>query len=598
MRCLTIGGRGMRQILVACLTHSFAMAVAAEELEMKEDSGLNYQTSWVGNSFGGDGAWVQNFIIHMGVKDDGTVYTWSHWDEGGRRYGHYRDGEVVGNENLEPNSLKTIDAQGRQWEIVVEWVEPENNERDILPQHIERDGREVDFPGLHEPTAIATANDGTLMIACSGTSPRQQILFYDISDPDRPQLVRELGERGGIRAGTPGEVTPTKFWGIRGIGMDAQDNVYVGISEMGTVIRSLTLDGELNWEIYGLFFCDLAYPDPSNDARTIWGIQERFEMDYGRTEPGSEANWTHYTLDRQTWPDDPRGLTFVKQQGEHGLTSPQIVYLEGERFMFVGGMFASNFINIFRWDGEIAVPSGLIMQWDGPLYRTTLSWPPDRPEGTFIWRDLAGDGQYDASEYRPNTELVRPGPFWVDTAGDIWMPYGFFRYHFQGLDEHGNPIYSADAVTRMDVPEPVQQPARVWYDRQRDILVVAEQGQNMRHLDEVFIYHGYLAGNDDDPVRFTPGAGDKAGTMAAAGDFVFTGGWQERGRIWINRMSDGQEVGVLEPGPEVGGVEATGWIDLLTGIAAHRRDNGEYIILVEENYRGKSLMYRWRPEGQ
>jgi hypothetical protein len=44
-----------------------------------------------------------------------------------------------------------------------------------------------------------------------------------------------------------------------------------------------------------------------------------------------------------------------------------------------------------------------------------------------------------------------------------------------------------------------------------------------------------------------------------------------------------------------GGVANTGWIDLLTGINAFKRGDGEYLVFVEENYKAKSLIYRWRP---
>jgi hypothetical protein len=83
--------------------------------------------------------------------------------------------------------------------------------------------------------------------------------------------------------------------------------------------------------------------------------------------------------------------------------------------------------------------------------------------------------------------------------------------------------------------------------------------------------------------------------VAVAGDYVFSGGWKERGRIWINKLADGQPVGVFEPGPTVGGVENTGWIDVLTGITAYKRKDGEYLVFVEEDYKAKSLIYRWRP---
>jgi hypothetical protein len=284
----------------------------------------------------------------------------------------------------------------------------------------------------------------------------------------------------------------------------------------------------------------------------------------------------------------------VKQQGEHGLTSPQVVYLKGKRFMFVGGMFASNFINIFRFEDEMAIPSGLIMQWENAIYRTDQSWPPNKPKGTCIWRDQNGDGDYQADEFAANTPNVHPGPFWVDKSGNIWMAYGFFRYDFQGLDARGNPIYQANKITVMEPPKGIKKIARVWYDLDSDTLIVADEGSDMRHISRVFICKKYLAGNRD-TISFTPSAGSEAGCVTAAGDYVFTGGWNERGRIGVNRMSDGASVGIFDPGPAVGGVENTGWIDILTGISAFKRANGEYLVFVEEDYKAKALLYRWKP---
>ena len=262
--------------------------------------------------------------------------------------------------------------------------------------------------------------------------------------------------------------------------------------------------------------------------------------------------------------------------------------------MFVGGMFASNFINIFRYDGEIAIPAGLIMQWEHSLYRTDLKWPPERPKKTFIWRDKNGDGDYQSHEYESNSDRIKPGPFWVDKKGNIWMAYNFFRYDCQGLDEKGNPIYRADKITVLDPPQGVKKVARVCYLDDSDTLIVADEGDDMRHISRVFICKDYLAGNRK-TVSFVPGAGKEAGCVTAVGDYVFTGGWKERGRIWINRLSDGQKVGVFDPGSTVGGVKNTGWIDILTGITAYHRKSGEYLVFVEEDYKAKSILYRWRP---
>jgi len=566
--------------------NTLAAAIAAEP--------HHYSVSWVGNSFSGaSNKWVQNFFIHTKVQPDGTVNTWSHWDEGGKKFGVYKNGDVIGNTNVNPNSLETRDKLGRLWKLEVTYTDPKHQEWEFTPKGITCEGAAVTFPDLFQPMALALANDGQLMVADSGTGPRQQVLFYNVSDSAKPKLTRAFGDRGGIASGKPGEITPTKFWGIRGLGMDAAGNLYVAMSEQGSVLRSFTPDGKLHWELHGEFFCDVACADPADDAATVWGIQERYAMDWSKP-PGRDSKWVGYTLNRNKYPNDPRGLMHVKQQGEHGLTSPQIVYLNGRRYLFVGGMFASNFINIFRFDGEMAIPSGLILQWGNNLYNTDLKWPPNKPKSASIWRDTNGDGDYQADEFAPNTDHVKPGPFWVDKKGNIWMAYGFFRYDFQGLDPQGNPIYAADKITVLDKPKGVNKVARVCYLDDTDTLVVAEEGSDMRHISRVFVCKGYLAGNRE-TVSFVPGAGKEAACVTAAGDYAFTGGWKTRGQIWVNRLRDGAEVGRFDPGPTVGGVENTGWIDLLTGITAFQRSNGEYLVFVEENYKAKSLIYRWKP---
>ena len=121
------------------------------------------------------------------------------------------------------------------------------------------------------------ANDGTLMVADSGTGPRQQVLFYDIADPRSPEARPTFGDYGGIASGTPGAVTPTKFWGIRGVGMDREGNLYVAQSEMGTVLRKFSPGWEIVWELFGHIFVDLACADPETDGLDVWGIQEHLQ---------------------------------------------------------------------------------------------------------------------------------------------------------------------------------------------------------------------------------------------------------------------------------------------------------------------------------
>ena len=75
---------------------------------------LRHATSWVGNSFGGDGGgngegyWVQNGADEIEVTPDGTVFAGVSWDEAGRCAGLYKDGRV--NRVL----LKEHDGKGKE----------------------------------------------------------------------------------------------------------------------------------------------------------------------------------------------------------------------------------------------------------------------------------------------------------------------------------------------------------------------------------------------------------------------------------------------------------------------------------------------------
>ena len=60
-------------------------------------SQMRYKTSWVGNTFGSreEDKHVSNAISAMWFAPDGTCYTSSYWDEGGRPVTSYRDGRAA-----------------------------------------------------------------------------------------------------------------------------------------------------------------------------------------------------------------------------------------------------------------------------------------------------------------------------------------------------------------------------------------------------------------------------------------------------------------------------------------------------------------------
>lgn len=113
----------------------------------------------------------------------------------------------------------------------------------------------------------------------------------------------------------------------------------------------------------------------------------------------------------------------------------------------------------------------------------------------------------------------------------------------------------------------------------------------MRHIGRVLICNSYPAANRK-TASFEPNARKQAACVALAGDYVFPGGSKDRGRLGINRLRDGAEVDVFDPGPTVGGVEQTRWIDILSGVTSSKRANGAYLVCVEEDCKARVLMYR------
>jgi hypothetical protein len=74
-------------------------SVVSAQTNVKPPPGV-YRTSWMGNTFGGDGGpnglgyWVRNGADKIEVAPDGTVFAGMEWDEAGRCAGLYKNGRV------------------------------------------------------------------------------------------------------------------------------------------------------------------------------------------------------------------------------------------------------------------------------------------------------------------------------------------------------------------------------------------------------------------------------------------------------------------------------------------------------------------------
>ena len=79
-------------------------------------------------------------------------------------------------------------------------------------------------------------------------------------------------------------------------------------------------------------------------------------------------------------------------------------------------------------------------------------------------------------------------------------------------------------------------------------------------------------------------------SFCTAGECVFAVE-SRSARVHVYDAGTGAKLGEMTPGPEVG--KESGWVDFPDAIRAHRRSNGEYLVLVEEDAKGKIIVYRW-----
>lgn len=465
----------------------------------------------------------------------------------------------------------------------------------------------ITLPGNVRPTALCLRGP-RLLIADDG--PEQQIKVYD---PRRApqQLVGTLGAKGGVLSGTPGAVGPFRFHDLSGVGVDRAGNVYVASGfgragdGVGTEMECYTPAGKRLWRLLGLLFVDSAESDPSDES-DLFAKHERFVLDYSRRAPGSEWSYRGFTLDRFRYPEDPRLHAYP--------TTVWVRRVHGQRLLYMVDMYSAC-LAIYRFspktEGEIAIPCGYFAKEHVKPQSNAAPWPPNQPDkGEWIWHDKNGNGAFDSGEFDSAPADAPPlWGWWVDERGDVWQATekeGIRRFPLQGLDSHGRPIYSCLSMVRMPTPPLFNDLQRAQYDADTDTMYLAgytdaypnDHGY-WKVIGRVLAAYPRWSTGSRNPLWVKTVSHEEKGetvmpaSFTVAGDYVFTVE-VKNAQVEVYNRRTGAHVGSMAPGPEVD--RKSGWVDVPYGISAHRRANGEYIILVEEDWLGKNLMYRWTLE--
>jgi len=439
------------------------------------------------------------------------------------------------------------------------------------------------------------------LIACDD-GPAKQVLFYDISDPANPVLVRRFGTEGGIYTGARGVLDgDQKLFDVQAAGTDANGNIYVlsSISSFvhgetgGSMVRAYSAQGEKLWELSSELWTGTASVLASTDGVEIYGVEEVFKLDPDADNDTCDPNFRHgfcdplwklhaISKDDVTNPDDFREINAFPGRAFRG--SAEIREIDGKRVIFRQGMVSD------KLDGENG--------YDLLVFE-------ERPSMISHHRGSV-----------PDPGLGRSwGYAWFpDDDGNVWEGNADgekIRMHqFTGFNGDGAPTYNS--FVEYDRPDWFIEITRIFYDCENDILYLSGYSEDSLFDDRwdgrlptniagthILRYDNWKAGNRlptyqielpwDESNRSLPPK-----TWYAAGNYIFTAPVRPSSAslpIAVFRADTGESVGVLRHYK----FGQTGWVDITRGLTAFQRSNGEYIVIHEDNGYAKNLVYVWNP---
>lgn len=465
------------------------------------------------------------------------------------------------------------------------------------PFEIGREGQPTGrtIPGIVDGAAIAAVPD-RLYVADGG--PSQQIVIFgsDLKE------VGRIGVAGGVFAEPRGELGEGRFGGISALAVDPQNgNLIVaengGPSPFGLghglFLSAYTPEGKRLWQVQSLEFLDRGSVDPADETAIITK-DTIYRVDLPLTEPGPVARPVATTLDRFRFPQDPR-LYFR-------LCSADVVQVKGHKLMGLIDQGAAN-LALYRFDGNTAVPVALFSQQGS---QGSTAFPPgSRRNMPFRWQDTNGDGCFEGIEVLPFK--VRRGWAWhFADNGDVWFASeggDIFHYPLERFEENGMPRWAAQP-TKHRLPEGLlTEINRIAVEG--DTLYVGGYseadpkpkgdwgliGTRLVRIDH-FPADPKVAWNIRLPYDAPKARSDKRRLPKALdveAGLVFVG-YVTDAEIEVFDAADGRSLTTLWPGPAVDSI--TGWFDIPYAIRAHRRKSGDWLVIAEEVWRGKNLLYQ------
>ncbi len=419
-----------------------------------------------------------------------------------------------------------VDAKGVLWAVEEGWVR-EHACLAIYDQPFRllgldpKTGKQVaEISGIGIPSALCADDKAPsrarLLVADNG--PDQQVKLFDVGGK-QPKAIGTLGAKGGVYAGTPGQMKDGKFHGITGVGTDAKGNIYtttngypyrVAIPHSMPAISQLKAfaptaidkpDPEALWSLHCTAFNIMGSSyDPATQDVYVGGLA-RYAYDAKR---GLGREWQLAGLTSNPRVDSGGSLMW-----RTFMSSPDIRRIDGQPFLFLSGCASGGFTT-YRLDanGNLGVPCHVVgtgtyqirdavanqakdaaagKPVSGDAFPTVSVDAKNKPTNwtAFDWLDGRGgnpiDGKRQVGEYLDLSKAVYDAHdgmdwrMWFDSKGGIWYCHiGRDRICYQRCTgvKDGVPQYDPEVKT-FPIPKPFTRVMFLSYDPDRDVMVIS-----------------------------------------------------------------------------------------------------------------------------
>ena len=649
--------RGFKNCGFLCLAVCATFASGPARADFVPPDGT-YTTSWIGNSFAGDGGpngsgyWVQNGAGVIKVTPDGTIIAGGPWDESGRCAGLYKDGRTnrVLLQESRPDHKETAWGWGtgnNALAVSGETLYIGNTGRQLIRFHW--------TPGdLDSARYIDSTEMPKNIVGLAATAKQISVLYKDALELRSAETLAVL-KRIALPAARDAAFAPDgSLWLLAADKISRWDTNAAAPTAVPIILEQ---PSALSFDHRGrLLVCEngprqqVLFYDVQKTPRLVQtfgavgglraGTPGELKPDklFALRGAGTDAQGNLYV--GMGFDAGPNGNLYLRSFTPKGKL----------RWELYSGAFVDTFGFLPGSDGRTVYSRTGIYDLnldaakpgqEATLRALTLDpmrYPKDariRSGCTALPRVLDGRrvlftiGQYaggfrlytfenEKSAIAGEADNIGGAEQWawdVTENGDIWHGDApgktIRRYPFGGWTKDGKPKYDWQNPQTFPRPEGWDVIRRIKYDPKTDSLYLFGYltGQKIETWGVVGTtarrYDGWLSGKPK--LRWTNESlprdrnADKEGPITPqgldiAGDYIFFGMVKPtEGRQVVNIVRTADGTFAGTLVPGPALGTLQGWEDMPYSVQATKRKNGEYLILVEEDARAKNILYRWRP---